>query len=138
MQCKLETLESCRLIVSRWKKKRKILPDKKHAFLTCILNLANTFQTETITLKEVRSNWALCNFNEQWRMKESKELKNKISTKCFYFQVSVVIELAKRMLKSDFNLPKNNCFYLLQWKLFNNDEKCFLFYLKSSFRSWDI
>ena len=29
-------------------------------------------------------------------------------------------------------------FYLLQWKTFINDEKCFLFHLKSSFRSQGI
>ena len=33
---------------------------------------------------------------------------------------------------------KKNSFYLLQWKSFKNDEKCFLFHLKSSFRSQDI
>ena len=34
--------------------------------------------------------------------------------------------------------PSKKIFYLLQWKPFNNDEKCFLFHLKSSFRSRDI
>ena len=33
---------------------------------------------------------------------------------------------------------KKKMFYLIQWKSFKNDEKCFLFYLKSSFRSQDI
>ena len=55
-QCKLEAVELRRSIILRWKKKKKIFPVKKHAFLTCILNLAVTLQTETITLKEVRSN----------------------------------------------------------------------------------
>ena len=32
---------------------------------------------------------------------------------------------------------KNLC-YLLDWKPFKNDEKCFLFHIKSSFRSQDI
>ena len=32
---------------------------------------------------------------------------------------------------------KEKC-YLLQWKPFKNDEKCFLFHLKSSFRCQDI
>ena len=31
-----------------------------------------------------------------------------------------------------------NCSYLLQWKPFKNDEKCFLFHLKSFFCSQDI
>ena len=31
-----------------------------------------------------------------------------------------------------------NCFYLCQWKPFKNDKKWFLFYVKSSFCSWDI
>ena len=38
-------------------------------------------------------------------------------------------------LTSDSDLLKN---YLLQCRLFENDEKCFLFYLKSSFCSQDI
>ena len=41
------------------------------------------------------------------------------------------------ILNSDSHLPKKN-FHLLQWQPFKNDEKCFLFYLKSSFRSQDI
>ena len=32
---------------------------------------------------------------------------------------------------------KNEC-YFLDWKPFKNDEKCLLFYPKSSFRSQDI
>ena len=39
-------------------------------------------------------------------------------------------------LKSESHLKK--LFYLLQWKPFKNDEKWFLFHLKSSFRSQDI
>ena len=35
-------------------------------------------------------------------------------------------------LKSDSHLPKK-FFYRLQWKSFKNDEKCFLFHLKSFF-----
>ena len=34
--------------------------------------------------------------------------------------------------------PSKKFLYLLQWLPFTNDEKCFLFYLKSSFRSQDI
>ena len=34
-------------------------------------------------------------------------------------------------LRSDSRLPKKLC-YLLDWKPFKNDEKCFLFHLKSS------
>ena len=40
-------------------------------------------------------------------------------------------------LKSDSHLPKKVC-YLLDWEPFKNDQKCFLFYLKSSFRSQDV
>ena len=39
-------------------------------------------------------------------------------------------------LKSGSHLLKK-LFYLLQWKPFKNDAKCFLFHLKSSFRSQD-
>ena len=40
-------------------------------------------------------------------------------------------------LKSDSHFPKKLC-YLLHWKPFKKDEKCFLFHLKSSFRSQDF
>ena len=41
-------------------------------------------------------------------------------------------------LKVGLSPSKKTSFYFLQWKPFKNDEKCFLFYLKSSFRSQDI
>ena len=41
-------------------------------------------------------------------------------------------------LKPDSHLPKKISFYLLQWKPLKNDERCFLFYFKSSFRSQNI
>ena len=49
------------------------------------------------------------------------------------------INICKRenYLKSDSHLLKK-LFYFFQRKLFKNDEKCFLFYLKISFRSQDI
>ena len=40
------------------------------------------------------------------------------------------------ILKSDFHLPKK--FLFTSIKALKNDKKCFLFYAKSSFRSWDI
>ena len=33
---------------------------------------------------------------------------------------------------------QNNCFYLLQWTPFKNDDKCFSFRVKISFRSYQI
>ena len=39
-------------------------------------------------------------------------------------------------VKVGLSIP-NKMFYLLQWKPFKNDHKCFLFHLKSSFRSQD-
>ena len=42
-----------------------------------------------------------------------------------------------RVLKSDCHLLKKLC-YFLDWKPFENEEKCFLFHVKSSFRSQDI
>ena len=47
----------------------------------------------------------------------------------------------QELLKSDSNHPKKKqkkAFYFLQWSPFKNDEKCFLYHLKSSFRSQDI
>ena len=46
--------------------------------------------------------------------------------------------LVNNILKSNFRPPKKKMFYLLQWQPFKNGEKCFLFHLKSSFRSQDI
>ena len=46
--------------------------------------------------------------------------------------------IVKVFLKSDSHLPKKRSFYLLQRKLFKNDEKCFIFHVKSSFCSQDI
>ena len=45
--------------------------------------------------------------------------------------------LSIKSLNSDSHLPKIFC-YLLNLKSFKNDEKYFLFHLKSSFRSQDI
>ena len=39
-------------------------------------------------------------------------------------------------VKVGLSIP-NKMFYLLQWKPFKNDHKCFLFHLKNSFRSQD-
>ena len=44
----------------------------------------------------------------------------------------------KRSLKSDSQLPKQNFIIYFNGKSFKNDEKGFLFHLKSSFRSQDI
>ena len=43
-----------------------------------------------------------------------------------------------KILNLDSHLPKKTSFYLVQWKPFTSDEKCFLFHLKSFFRSRDI
>ena len=42
------------------------------------------------------------------------------------------------ILKVRLSPSKKISVYLLQWRPFKNDEKCFLFYLKSSSRSQDI
>ena len=41
-------------------------------------------------------------------------------------------------LKSDSTFQKKKMFYVLQRKLFQNDEKCFLFHDKNFFRTQDI
>ena len=50
----------------------------------------------------------------------------------------VTRKTSRERLKSDSQLPKKNLHYLLHWTYFKNDEKYFLFHLKSSFRSQDI
>ena len=51
------------------------------------------------------------------------------------------LDFGTPFLMSESHLPRN-FFYVLQWKpfkkLFKNDEKCFLFHVKSSFCLWDI
>ena len=47
------------------------------------------------------------------------------------------ISLLRLMFSWALTFHKKLC-YLLQWKPFKNGEKCFLFHLKSSFRSDDI
>ena len=44
----------------------------------------------------------------------------------------------KNIIKVGLSPFKKVFFYLLQWKPFKNNEKGFLFYLKSSFRPQDI
>ena len=46
--------------------------------------------------------------------------------------------ITKNLLKVGLSPSEKVSFYLLQQKPFKNDEKCFLFHLKSSFRSQDI
>ena len=41
-------------------------------------------------------------------------------------------------LNLDSHRPKRDCVICFNESLFKNDEKCFLFHLKSSFRSQDI
>ena len=53
------------------------------------------------------------------------------------FRVTYHLHKVYILLKSDFHLPKNNC-YLLHWKPFKDHEECFLFHFKSSFCSQDI
>ena len=64
---------------------------------------------------------------------------------CFVVNLKMSIEATQNLscflhciqhLKSHSHLPKH--IYLLQWKSFENHEKCFLFHLKSSFCSQDI
>ena len=51
-------------------------------------------------------------------------------------QEGVQSKIQFNILKSDFHLPKK--FLFTSIKALKNDKKCFLFYAKSSFRSWDI
>ena len=59
-----------------------------------------------------------------------------LNVKLIGFQSIIVIK--HLTFKIGLSPSKQNSFYFLQWKSFKNDEKCFLFYLKSSFGSQDI
>ena len=54
-----------------------------------------------------------------------------------YAEPSYAASITLNKLKLDSHLPKK-MLYLLQWKLFKNDEKSFLLHFKSFFRSQDI
>ena len=59
----------------------------------------------------------------------------------FTFLEEFVIKLHKKMkfsIKVELSPSKKHLCYLLHWRLFKNDEKCFLFHFKSSFHSQDI
>ena len=62
----------------------------------------------------------------QYHFSQAKEATSKISAPV---HCSFKVELSP---------SKKISFYLLQWKPFKNNEKCFLFHLKNSFRSRDI
>ena len=56
-----------------------------------------------------------------------------------YFAGSLQLGIASKFCSKIRILTfQKNGFYLFQWKPFKNDEKSFLFYIKSSFRSQDI
>ena len=62
------------------------------------------------------------------------ELEHVFKTKALH----LVIWKNSKYFKVGLSTFKKKMFYLLQWKPFKNDKKCFLFHLKSSFRSQDI
>ena len=51
------------------------------------------------------------------------------------YQIKVAIKVT---FKGGLSPSKKSLFYLLQWKDFKNDEKCFLFHPRNSFCSQDI
>ena len=72
-----------------------------------------------------------------------KVLHNTKITSSFGAQIwHLVVDQVNNILIFEFRvglLPsKKTLFYLLQWQPFKNDEKCFLFHLKSSSHSQDI
>ena len=69
----------------------------------------------------------------QCQLALSQDMKNSLT----WIHCVVEFKYDKVPLKSDSHLPKN-LGYLLDWKPFKNYEKCFLFRLKSFFRSQDI
>ena len=83
---------------------------------------------------------------ETYYMNHSIDLQSKSVTDFFMIRTSLMNELRfiQRIhrvnwiiLKSDPHTP-NKLFYLLQWKPFRTDDKCFLFHLKRFFCSQDI
>ena len=67
---------------------------------------------------------------------EKLKKKEKTVTKEGDILVAIYINLIN-MVKVGLS-PSKKLYYLLDWNPFKNDEECFLFHLKSSFRSQDI
>ena len=55
----------------------------------------------------------------------------------FYFIFQWSIKFQQQNIKAWLS-PSKNCLVILDWKPFKNDDKCFLFYLKSACHSQDI
>ena len=92
-----------------WPSKKAFCPHHRHSHLALMSNLALLVWTAPL-----QKHSFFRGYNED---SSSKSMQN-FSKKTLTFQ-------------------KKLC-YLLRWKPFKNDEKCFLFHLKNSFRSQDI
>ena len=71
--------------------------------------------------------------NKNERKADCKIIKNSPQNRKWTFQSF----LAARAVKTDFQTLGSETIFD-NWKPFKNDEKCFLFHLKSSFRSQNI
>ena len=73
-------------------------------------------------------------------MEEAKKfIIRMVRKKSFRTEVKTMTNNEKNeYVKVKLSHSKQNSFYLHQWQPFKNDEKCFLFHLKSSFHSQDV
>ena len=63
---------------------------------------------------------------------------NKQYISWLYLMDLIFMLLFRRFVLSQTNIFLKKMFYLIQWNPFKNDQKCFLFHLKSFFCSQDI
>ena len=105
----------------------------------CVI-FKNTLFTEHLSWLHLK--WflsAFTKYQQHWILKIIRFCASKLSYLCR----KIYSLFWKRAIKS-VKLPKSSShftkklFYLLQWKPFKNDKKCFLFHLKSPFHSQDI
>ena len=90
------------------------------------------FNAEIFNVKQRRNNVAI--FNIKFHNVDQRRNNVVNMTICRWLKTAKKLFELKVGLSSSQKIP----IYLLQWKAFKNDEKCFLFHLKSFFHSQDI
>ena len=110
----------------------KILKNS-HMCWSLFLNKAESMRPSTSSKMRLRHSCFRLNF---MKLFSTPFLQTQTYQRIIYCQISEAAA-PRCSLKPDCHFPKK-LFYFLQWKPFKNDEKCFLFHLKSCSHSQDI
>ena len=116
------------------------LGSPQNFFWHLLMNLKNNYLLKKL-LKWANEKWKYFNIYNIlffWKNKE-KHLEILFHTRVNLDDMTYSSwDIEHGRLKVRLSSSKQVSFYLLQWKPFKSDEKCFLFHLKSSFHSQDI